>query len=89
MKKVIIASAILATVGAITVIVFFIISGLQYRAQEDQGLEPGYTPAPIVLGIDIGLWALGIGLTVFVVAGTLTLARRRTRPSITPSPSED
>lgn len=76
MKIVILASAILSIVGVVTVIAFFIASGLQYRAQEDQGLEPGYTPAPIELGINIGLWAVGIGLAVFVIAGTVALAGR-------------
>ncbi|MBD8104779.1 hypothetical protein [Plantibacter sp. CFBP 8775] len=85
MKKIIISSIVLAIAGAVTTAGFLVASGLQYRDQEEQGLEPGYTPAPIVLGIEIGLWAFGIGALIFAVAGTIALLRRAKRNAAPPN----
>lgn len=77
MKRVSLGLVILTGVGALTAIVFQIISGVQYRIEEDHGLEPGYAPTWIVVGTEVGLWIFAVGVLTLGVAGVVALVQRR------------
>ncbi|PZE87057.1 hypothetical protein [Curtobacterium sp. MCBD17_032] len=77
MKKFIITSVIAAGVGALITIGFLIASGVDYRIQEDSGVEPGYTPEVIVGGIEAGLWLFGIGVVALIVSLIVAGVHRR------------
>lgn len=69
---------IAAGIGLCIAVGFMIASGIQYRLVEDAGLEPGYTPGPILAGIYAGLILLALGLTGALVTGVSAwIARRR------------
>lgn len=77
MKVATVSSCVLMIAGATTVAGFLLASGLQYRALEERGLEPGHTPDPIGLGINLGLCGFGCGLLILAVAGVTGLIQRR------------
>ncbi|MCS6579175.1 hypothetical protein [Curtobacterium poinsettiae] len=77
MKKFIIGSAIAASLGALTTIGFLIAIGVDYRMQEDRGIEPGYTPDVIVGGFEAGLWLLGVGIAALIVSSIVAILQRR------------
>lgn len=75
-------SIVVASTGFLTTVVFTVLAGLDYRAQEDLGLQPGYTPPWIVIGIESGLAILAIGVFATVVVGIhAAIVARRQRSS--------
>ncbi len=87
MKKFIIGSAIAAGLGALTTIGFLIAIGVDYRIQEDSGIEPGYTPDVIVGGFEAGLWLLGIGIAALIVSSIVAILQRRNERAASSAPS--
>lgn len=87
MKKFIIWSAIAAGLGALTTIGFLIAIGVDYRIQEDSGIEPGYTPDVIVGGFEAGLWLLGIGIAALIVSSIVAILQRRNERAASSAPS--
>jgi hypothetical protein len=83
MKKIVVASAVVTASGALTAIAFAIAAGVDYRLQEDQGLEPGYTPPSIVNGIEFGMWIFAIGAAAIIVSSIVLFNRRRAARSRT------
>jgi hypothetical protein len=77
MKRIIVTSAVVTAIGALTAIAFAIAAGVDYRLQEDQGLEPGYTPPSIVDGMEAGMWIFAIGAAALIVSSIVLLSRRR------------
>ncbi|MHA7133878.1 hypothetical protein [Oerskovia turbata] len=71
------ASTALAAAGLLAVIVFQVFSGLDYRAREQAGLEPGYAPAWTVVGTGAGLVLLIVGLVALAVTGVVALVRNK------------
>lgn len=76
-KHILLAAAIAAGVGLCTVVVLTVISGVQYRLAEDQGLDPGYAATWIVVGTNVGLLIFALGALVALVVGILALLRGR------------
>lgn len=89
MKLLWVGFTILAATGALTTVVFTIISGVEYRMAEDQGLQPGFTPAWIVLGTEVGLWTFALALVALAAAGVVALVLRRRRNAHHPIASSD
>lgn len=87
MKKFIIGSAIAAGLGALTTIGFLIAIGVDYRVQEDSGIEPGYTPDVMVGGFEAGLWLLGIGIAALIVSSIVAILQRRNARAASSAPS--
>lgn len=87
MKKFIIGSAIAAGLGALITIGFVIAIGVDYRMQEDSGIEPGYTPDVIVGGFEAGLWLLGIGIAALIVSSIVAILQRRNERAASSAPS--
>lgn len=85
MKKFIIGSAIITGFGALITIGFLIAIGVDYRTQEDSGIEPGYTPDVIVGGFEAGLWLFGIGLAALIVSSIVATLRRRNERVASPT----
>ena len=79
LKRLAAAFTILAGSGALAVVVFTIISGVQYRIREDQGLQPQYAPPWIVFGTNAGLWLCALGVAALTATGAVALLRRRRR----------
>lgn len=82
MKKLLVASAVIAGIGVLMTVGFLIASGVDYRQQEDSGVEPGYTPAGLVLGLEVGLWFFGIGIAALIATGIMVIVRRRRGRSV-------
>ncbi|WP_157962561.1 hypothetical protein [Homoserinimonas sp. OAct 916] len=76
-KRVLLGAAIAAGVGLCTVVVLTVISGVQYRLAEDQGLDPGYAPTWIVAGTNLGLLIFALGALGALVVGIIALLQRR------------
>lgn len=53
-----------AAAGFATAVVFTVISGFQYKMEEDRGLEPSYAPAWIVVGTETGLLLIVLGAAI-------------------------
>lgn len=66
-------SGAVTLVGMGMVLLFTYLSGLQYRRQEEQGLDPGPTPEWIVHGTGVGLVLFFVGLFTLVVVGVFKL----------------
>ncbi|MFS0731696.1 hypothetical protein ABC270_16675 [Curtobacterium sp. 1P10AnD] len=79
MKKFIIGSVIVAGLGALITIEFLIAIGVDYRLQEDSGIEPGYTPNVVIGGFEAGLWLLGIGGAALFVSSIVAILQRRNK----------
>jgi hypothetical protein len=80
-----VGSALLAGIGFLTAAVFQVFSGLEYRAQEQAGLEPGYASEWIVIGTNIGLALLAVGLVALTLTGVVAIVRSvRGNPRKTP-----
>ena len=77
LKRLAVGFTILAGSGALAAVVFTIISGVQYRIREDQGLQPEYAPAWIVFGTCSGLWLFALGAVGLATTGVVALLRRR------------
>ena len=77
LKKLVVLSATTAVVGLVAVIVLQVFSGLDYRAQEMQGLDPGDAPGWTVVGTDVGLVVLAVGVVALAVTGVVALVRNR------------
>lgn len=75
-RKLCLGAAIAAGTGLIVVIVFTVISGVQYRMAEDKGLEPGHAPAWIVVPTYVGLLMVALGLVAMTAVGLNALLRR-------------
>ena len=70
LSKVLLASAIaVATLGALMTVSFLVLSGLDYRAKEDAGLQGGFPPQWIVTGIESGFVVFLIGTLATLLAG--------------------
>jgi hypothetical protein len=78
-KRVWLTFTVLAGIGLLTTVVVTIISGLQYRAREDQGLQPVYAPTWIVMGTYGGLVIFVLSLIGLGIASVLVLQKRRRR----------
>jgi len=89
MKLLWVGFTILAATGALTTVVFTIISGVEYRMAEDQGLQPGSTPAWIALGTEVGLWIFALALVALAATGVVALILRRRRNAHHPIASSD
>lgn len=63
-----------ACVGFAVAVAFTVFSGLQYRAAEQRGEEPGYTPDAILLGTSIGLLLLVAGVAWVAVSWAVRVA---------------
>ncbi|WP_022906511.1 hypothetical protein [Curtobacterium sp. B18] len=87
MKKFVIGSAMAAGLGVLTTIGFLIAMGVDYRMQENSGIEPGYTPDVIVGGFEAGLWLFGIGLAAFIVSSIVAIIQRRNERASSSAPS--
>jgi hypothetical protein len=77
MRKVIVTAAIGAGVGALLTIAFLVASGVDYRMQEDAGIEPGPTPDVLLGGLQAGLWVSAISVAALVVGVLVAVVRRR------------
>jgi uncharacterized membrane protein YidH (DUF202 family) len=66
-------SGAVTLVGMGMVLLFTYLSGLQYRRQEEQGLDPGLTPEWIVRGTGVGLVLFFVGLFTLLVVGVFKL----------------
>lgn len=75
-KKFFLGAAITAGAGLILVIVLTVISGVQYRTAENQGLEPGGAPVWIVVTTNVGVLLLVLGLVAMAAVGVKELLRR-------------
>ncbi|PYY39155.1 MULTISPECIES: hypothetical protein [unclassified Curtobacterium] len=92
MKRVVVAATIGAGVGALITIAFLVASGVDYRMQEDAGVEPGATPDLVLGGLQAGLWLSVVSVAVLVVCVLVTVVRRRRRhgsSSSASTPSND
>ena len=76
-RRLVTALTIVAGSGALAAVVFTVISGVQYRIREDQGLQPQYAPGWIVYGTYAGLWVCAVGVVGLALAGAVALLRRR------------
>ena len=76
-KTILLVSVAFVVLGFILSVVFVVLSGLQYRRQEDLGLEPGPTPPHLALGIEAGFWVFGAGVVLLLSSAVLALVRRR------------
>lgn len=81
MRKSIIGSVITVVIGTVVTVAFLIAIGMDYRHQEDRGVEPGHTPDALLRGFDAGLWIVGIGLVALIVCSIVAFARRRGGPT--------
>ncbi|POH58835.1 hypothetical protein [Arthrobacter glacialis] len=80
-KYMTLGSGITAAVGFFTALAFQVISGVQYRIAEDQGLQPGYAPTWIVAGTNVGLLIFALGALAMLGVGITALFQRlRTEP---------
>lgn len=80
-KRLVTAFTIVAGSGALAAVVFTVISGVQYRIREDQGLQPQYAPAWIVVGTNSGLWLCVLGVAGLALTGVTALLPRRRGPA--------
>jgi hypothetical protein len=87
MKRIRVGFTILAVIGALTAIVFTVISGADYRVQEDQGLQPGYTPIWIWVGARVGMSIFALGVVALAVSGVVALVQRRSRNTTLRNPT--
>jgi hypothetical protein len=88
MRKVIVTAAIGAGVGALMMIAFLVASGVDYRMQEDAGVEPGATPDVMLGGLQAGLWVSAISLAALVVGVLVAVVRRRRGPGSSASSND-
>lgn len=79
MRRLAIAFTTLASIGAATVVILTVISGFDYRMQEQQGLQPGYAPAWIVTGTTAGLAVFAGAMLALAAIGVAALVRQRRR----------
>lgn len=75
-RKLFLGAAFTAGVGFVIAAAFTVISGVQYRMAENQGLEPGYAPAWLVVGTNVGLLLMIFGLLTMAGIGVSALLRR-------------
>jgi len=68
-----------AVLGLVAVITFTVLSGLDYRSQESQGLRPGYAPEWIVAGTYAGLGLMAVAIVALAVLGCVAFAKQRHR----------
>jgi hypothetical protein len=76
-KRLVTAFTIVAGSGALAAVIFTIISGVQYRLREDQGLQPEYAAAWIVFGTYCGLWLFALGFVALTATGVVAIAARK------------
>ncbi|RXR23606.1 hypothetical protein EQW78_12845 [Oerskovia turbata] len=81
-KQLVAGSAALSGVGLLAVIVLQVLSGLEYRAAEQAGLEPGNAPEWIVLGTNAGLVVLAVGIISLVVSAVLLAVRKKSETEL-------
>lgn len=75
-KRLLIAFLAAAALGLVAVITFTVLSGVDYRNQESQGLRPGYTPEWIVAGTYAGLGLVAVAVVALAVLGCVVLVRQ-------------
>ena len=80
-RRLVTALTIVAGSGALAAVVFTVISGVQYRIREDQGLQPQYAPGWIVYGTYAGLWVCAVGVAGLALTGVTALLLRRRGPA--------
>lgn len=78
-KRLLIAFLAAAVLGLVAVVGFTVLSGLDYRNQESQGLRPGYTPEWIVAGTYAGLGLVTVAVVALAVLGCVVLVRQARR----------
>lgn len=76
-RRLVTAFTIVAGSGALSAVVFTVISGVRYRIREDQGLQPQYAPGWIVYGTYAGLWLCALGVAGLALTGVAALLLRR------------
>ncbi|MEP6481081.1 MAG: hypothetical protein ABJA94_03640 [Rhodoglobus sp.] len=76
-NRVALGFTILASLGALTAIVFQVIAGVQYRIDEERGVQPGYSPAWLVAGTEVGMWVFAFALVALAATAVLSLVRRQ------------
>lgn len=76
-KKIASTAAIAAGVGLCIAVALVLVAGIQYRTEEDQGLQPGYSPEWLSTGIDVGILAFALGVLVLLGVGIASLIHRR------------
>ena len=81
-KRLLIGLTIVASVGALVVIMLTVIAGVQYRIREEQGLEPIYAADWIVAGTNAALWLFAFAIVSLAVTGTVALLQRRRRRNV-------
>lgn len=74
-KRFLIAGCVAAGIGVLVAAGFLVASGLDYRAAEDAGIEPGYTAEWILSGMKIGFLLIGLGALAAIAGGALALRR--------------
>ncbi len=75
-RKFFLGAAITAGAGLVVAIVFTVISGVQYRMVENEGLEPGHAAAWIVVPTNVGLLMFALGVVAMAAVGVKELLRR-------------
>ncbi len=75
-KKVFLGAAITAGFGLIVVIVLSLLSGVQHRLAEDEGLDLLGAPLWVVVGTNVGMLMLILGLVAMAGVGVKELLRR-------------
>ncbi|MEJ5914827.1 hypothetical protein [Pseudokineococcus sp. 1T1Z-3] len=74
MRRAVLGALVVTGLGLLTSAGFLVASGVHYRLQEDRGLEPGVAPV-LVVGLDVGLLVLGVGVAALVALGVGALLR--------------
>jgi hypothetical protein len=74
-----IALTILATTGLLITAVLTVVSGVQYRIRQDQGLDPVYAADWIVVGTYGGLGMFAVATVALAATEAVAFVRRRVR----------
>jgi hypothetical protein len=74
---------ILAGAGLLVAAVFTVVSGVQYRIREEQGLDPVYAADWIVVGTYGGLGVSAVAMMALAATEAVAFVRRRVRQRAT------
>jgi hypothetical protein len=70
-KKLFLVSISTTGAGVLLATALQVIAGIDYRVQEDRGLEPGYSPVAVGFWTEVGLWVFAVGALASIVTGVL------------------